>query len=472
MQRPGRERRAAPLLAWGLAALGACGGHNNPCVPCAAAELDETGSAPITAVEAGVEEVQVGPAAGMVGEPTFQLSAWYRDANQKVISGRFDPFVWELDPDTDGGVTPYGLVTLKPAAASDLTVRVKNDAGTLADQVTLKRWADAATVGVSSDVVEAAHQPREPPNAVLLEEVSLEDTCTWGAARAFVGLAAVGRQRKVPCSVVILSAGNALVYQQPTSWTNPFTPGLAAPLDLEITVFIAVTGRTASLLSNAAFSTDDLTNAVAAGAMAQAALDVTWANMVFEANRVGIRLKATYVQLDPSTPDLAGTVGAHPFDCSKPRGLPARDRNNAAVSYQYDKEALSVYYVDWIDYPSDPRHAGARGVHCHFWYLGSPGPVVFISYSRHSTITLAHEISHALGLVDEEEALGVTNVMNNLSSDGPLGADARSRLSVGQVFRMNVWNDSWITKVHPAARIPRLCRTWMDPCPPVALDAR
>jgi hypothetical protein len=133
---------------------------------------------------------------------------------------------------------------------------------------------------------------------------------------------------------------------------------------------------------------------------------------------------------------------------------------------------LSVYYVDWIDYPTDPLHAGARGVHCHFWQQGQYGPVIFISYTKHSTITLAHEIGHALGLDDEEEALGALNLMHNLLPDGPLGADARSRLTVGQVFRMNVWNDSWVRFILPTPRPTRLCRTNNEPCPPVALDAR
>jgi hypothetical protein len=97
------------------------------------------------------------------------------------------------------------------------------------------------------------------------------------------------------------------------------------------------------------------------------------------------------------------------------------------------------------------------------------GPVIYVSYTKHSTITLAHEIGHALGLKDEEERLGSLNLMHNLLPDGPLGADARSRLTVGQVFRMNVWDGSWMAKL-PSA-VTRVCRT-SNPCPAMTFDAR
>jgi hypothetical protein len=449
-----------------------CGGRAEPCVPCVAADndLDQAGAGAIASVQAHVDEVQVGPVSGTTpASHEFQLFAWYEDADGTQISGRFDPFVWEL-PSTEGSADPYGLVTLKAGPTSDVSVTVRDDGGAFSDQITLKRWQDVATAGASSDVVEAAHTAKRPPSAVLLEERAADNSCAWGRGRAFVGIAAVGQQSGLPCSLSLFSTDHAAVYEEAiTSWVSPFKPALSAPLDLDVTIFIAVTGRSASLLSGFALtSTDQLAKDMATAAAALASMDVTWANLAFEANRVGIRIKPTYITIDPTTPELAKTVGAHPFKCAKPRGLPKPPQ----APYQYDEEAISVYYVDWIDYPTDPIHAGARGVHCHFWNQGKPGPVIFISYTKHSTITLAHEIGHALGLDDEEEALGVLNLMHNLAPDGPLGADARSRLTVGQVFRMNVWNDSWITTVPTATRPTRLCRTASEPCPPVDLDAR
>jgi hypothetical protein len=87
---------------------------------------------------------------------------------------------------------------------------------------------------------------------------------------------------------------------------------------------------------------------------------------------------------------------------------------------------------------------------------------------RHSAVTLTHEIGHALGLNDEGTALGVDNVMYSLSPDGPLGASARSRFTVGQVFRMNVWNYSYLTVGSTTA--PKRSCDYLDPCPTVDFD--
>lgn len=473
------KRTAAILTGWVVCAtaIGGCGGRAEPCVPCVATELDEAGRGEIASVEADLAEVQVGPLPGAATpDRTFQLSAWYLDATNEVITGRFDPFIWTFDPEPEGTTDPFGKVTIStfPTAPGDATVRVGSGDGKFTDAVTLSRWPDAATAAATgTDVVEVHHGTKLPPSVVLLEEAS-SGICTWGQARAFVGIAAVGEQAEKPCSVSLLSADRAMLFQQQPSdaWkTSKARISLdpANPRALPVTVFIAVTGRSVSQLSGLALtSTAQLAADVSAGAKALAQLDVTWANMAYEANRVGITIDASYVVLEPTTPELAKMVGADPFKCSKPRGLAVPDAD-PAKPFQYDPDAISVYYVDWIDYPSDPTHPGARGVHCHSWLQGTKGPVIFISYTKHSTITLAHEIGHALGLEDEEDRLGALNVMHNLLPDGPLGADARSRLTVGQVFRMNVWNGSWIT-TRTVGAPKRLCRM-SDPCPPVDLDA-
>jgi hypothetical protein len=468
-----QDVRVLLALAGGSVAVGACAGRSAPCVPCAEADLGESDPPEIASIAATVENVQVGRAGGSSGERTFQLSAWYLDAAQRVISGRFDPFVWELDP-AEGYVSPLGLVTLNFSSGSDATVRVTSPDGTLADAVVLKRWLSPTAAGAASDVVEAGHGPKFPPSAVFLEERQADGTCTWGTARAFVGLVAVGAQNKTPCSLSLLSANHAMVYRNDISnvqWTKPFQPTLASPRPLKVRVFIAVTGRTASQLSGFPLSdTDQLVEDVAAGAEAQAKVDVTLANMLFEANRTGIHIDADFEPLDLSISDLGGRVGADPFSCKQPRTvLTEFDPANPTAPFEYDPAAINVYYVDWIDYPTDPLHPGARGVHCHYVNKGLNGPVIYVSYTKHSTITLAHEIGHALGLKDEEERLGSLNLMHNLLPDGPLGADARSRLTVGQVFRMNVWDGSWMAKL-PSA-VTRVCRT-SNPCPAMTFDAR
>ena len=57
--------------------------------------------------------------------------------------------------------------------------------------------------------------------------------------------------------------------------------------------------------------------------------------------------------------------------------------------------------------------------------------------------------------------------------DGPLAADVRSQLTLGQVFRMNVSNDSWLNNnrgPRTGATI-RICGIG-GRCPPQDFDAR
>jgi hypothetical protein len=293
-----------------------------------------------------------------------------------------------------------------------------------------------------------------------------------------VGAAEVGEQTHDPCSLSLLSADRAMLFTENLSIPSWTTPGTRRPFPLgggrralDIRVFIAVTGRTASILSGIPLSNSaQLATDVANAAAAQAKTDVDWANLVLEANRVGIVLNASFKILDPATPDLADKVGAQPYDCGKPPSMTANEQDPNKPEFAYDPNTLSVYYVDWIDYPTDPLHPGSRGIGCH-WTIGATtaAPIIYVSYTRHSSITLAHELGHVLGLNDEESALGEINVMANLAPDGSLGADARSRLTVGQVFRMNIWEDSWLAR--PTGAPKRFCDA-AQPCPPVTTDAQ
>jgi hypothetical protein len=434
----------------------------------------------LTSIEASVPEVQVTPAQVVTGADKtrrFRLSAWYRDAEQRIVVGYLRP-EWAFTPEPDGSVDDQGGVTIGTFPGSnsaEATVKVrKPDDEKIFATVKLTRWHDVAAAVSAGDVIDLADQVQEaddPPRVALIEEDNW-GTCIWGTPRAFVGAAAVGEQNSIPCSLTVLSADKAMFFEQgitDTKWTQKaqtFQPRPAAPRVVKITVFVAVSARTAAQLTNSARASPGLTSSVIADAMSQAAVDVATANTLFAANRVGIRVVAQYIQLAGTPEQLAADIGADPFDCYKPRQL---TDPQGSPGYAHEPSTISVYYVDRIAYPKDPLYAGSRGVQCPFWYSGTEGPVIYVSYTRHSTVTLAHEIAHALGLNDEEEELGVLNVMYNLADDGPLGADARSQFTVGQVFTMNVWN--WSYLIVGSAAPQRNCNQW-DPCPGMSLDVR
>jgi hypothetical protein len=471
---------AAGLRRLGIVAIATewasgCGGSS-----CKCDSADDAAFAPkVASLEAGLEEVQVIPPVSPWPDRRFQLTAWYRDADGKIISGRFNPMKWSFTPAGDGSVEEgrVAVTTFPTSASTGATAKAeKDDDASISDEVMVTRWANAAAPAAKGDVVVAEHDRDKPPSVVLLEE-SDGTACTWGRAWAFVGAAGVGEQSHNPCSLSLLSADRAMVFQEtvPTSWAangTSRTVGLTARTTLNVRVFIAVTGHTASILSGIPLSNSaQLATDVADAAAAQAKTDLDWANMVLEANRVGIVLNPSFKILEPTTPDLEAKVGAQPYDCNVlPMNMSVNEKNPADPAFAYDQNTLSIYYVDWIDYPTDPLHPGSRGINCH-WTTGSvvAAPIIYVSYTRHSSITLAHELGHVLGLNDEEATLGEINVMHNLAPDGSLGADARSRLTVGQVFRENIWEDSWLPRTTSGPT--RFCDA-TSPCPPVTIDAR
>jgi hypothetical protein len=413
----------------------------------------------ITGIRAGPRSVQAVPSAGGDGSRSFRLFAWFKDGDS-LVGGRTEPMTWKMDP-SDGTPDGAGLIALKnfPANNSDVaSIRVfQTGKDAIADEVKITRWANPAAATASASAVTAGHTPGQVPSVALIEEHT-DQGCRWGEPRAFIGAAAVGRQTGSPCSVSVFSGDQAMSFEDNPGRTRWVAgewsagaaphPGLAGqPLKLPVTIFLTDAGSGA-------------TDATQSGAPSNTAVDqealardeVERANMLYQDNRIGVVIDVKkYVHIPPE--DVLIRVGADPFDCSLPHGL---GRNPAEGSYAYEPSHVSVYYVDRINFPPDPAAPRVRGVECHFWYSGNPagnppgeGPVVYISTSHHSAVTLAHELGHVLGLNDEE-FLGGLNIMNSLLPDGPLGAEARSLLTVGQGFRMNVWNDSWIT-----TRLPR-----------------
>jgi hypothetical protein len=456
-------------------------------------------------IRASLDTVQLTPPpptgnAAATPSRVFLLSARHVDAAGNILVGPAS-MQWGFEPGAEGSANQSGEVTVSsfPTTGSLLGRATVSGAG-MNDAVLLKRWANPRSAAAEADVVEVLEtQPLSvgPPSVVLVEEAS-ELACRWGQPRAFLGAAAVGQQGLNPCSVFLLSAHNAIVFQDnergdqwpPGTWAaNGAAVSLnpTARLKVDLTVFIAPPdgnlGANQALQQQQSASPSAATLGVDPVLLAKN--DVDLAKTLYQANRTGIEINVKGYHSLLYTPDQLTRLGADPYDCIRPVKLPA---NPNRPDFSYDSAAVSVYYVPTIQFPPDPAYPRVRGIQCHFWYSGNPmvgnpaavddprrgrppgnGPVVYISYGHHSPVTLAHELGHALGLKDEEGRLGPVDIMHNLLPDGDLGANARSDLTVGQVFRMNVWNDSYLnTRLPPPPQ--RTCDA-VYPCPPAELDA-
>jgi hypothetical protein len=437
-------------------------------------------------VHAGLEDVQIAPKAAATAQSAsrkFQLFAWYRGKSKNVMPGP-GPLTWSMQ--LNGGTTnpSSGEVTISafPTAGSRAGEARVGD-GSDADTVKVKLWANAAAATSEGDVLEITEPAAatggpttllaEAPSIALLESRTSAGGCRWSDPFPFMSALSVGEQTAIPCSLALFFPRNGMLFQDPVTdpgWLQKGARFSLAPkkrLPVRITVFLAVTQAPAPQQPSTPQPNQQMPDP-----KQLAELDVERANLILEESRAGLQIEAEYKEL-PLTSDLPLRIGADPYDCVLTPMLPSDPNKD---DYSYNPYRISVYYVDRINYPPDPVHPRVRGVQCHHWYSGNPtvgtppgsGPVVFISYSHHSPVTLAHEIGHALGLNDVEERLGNRDVMHNLLPDGPLGADARSHLTIGQVFRMNVWDDSWINTRTPKP-LQRACDT-KQPCPEEETD--
>jgi hypothetical protein len=430
-------------------------------------------------METAPVNVQVSPD---LNQPrSFRLYAWYRQ-DDSIVPGRADPQDWNFsspDGSVNGGVVSIQTFPTAGSTTAEVVVHKTGKPG-VAGKSLLRLWADPGAAQNEGDVVNAPHQRGMPPSVVLIEQKDGSGSCRWGTPIAFVGTAAVGEQTVNPCSLSLFSADHGMVFQEnrggsqwpPTAWPTKGAAFSLQPgdrLKIPVTIFmIAPTPTNAPTSGTTSPQTmADIQN------MAKEEVDL--ANAIYETNGLGIQIDVHKYQPLLGTPEeLTIKVGADPYDCILP---PTLESNPANPDYAYDSSRVSVYYVSRINFPAGQTGSGVRGIQCHFWYSGNAlhepaakGPVVYVAYTRHSTTSLAHEIGHALGLNDEDGNLGTVNLMYNLAPDGPLGADARSRLRVGQVFRTNVWTDSWINTRWPPP-LHRSCDV-VEPCPELGLDVQ
>ena len=204
--------------------------------------------------------------------------------------------------------------------------------------------------------------------------------------------------------------------------------------------------------------------------------DLDRARTLYDQNRTGLTFTETKFVTSASLSEAqVATIGTN---CRQADGLKS--------STLYASDRINVYFVPSIMIDYDFTN---RGYNC---FEKKPGNtdgapnIIYISVLRHSPTTLAHELGHGLGLqgaaghTGEEgttyiEGFESVNIMwTGLDSDE---AAAKDQFSLGQGFRMNADERSWLNrtkassspgpgsrKCHPSGPKNKI------PCPPLAFD--
>jgi hypothetical protein len=169
--------------------------------------------------------------------------------------------------------------------------------------------------------------------------------------------------------------------------------------------------------------------------------DIAVANSILADSRMGAEIVITETVIV----EAGGEVGFS--DCITGDGVTAA----------HDKpDMLNIYYLNNLG-------TGARGLTCSWRDAPSAGglrpAVIYVGNTGHSSTTFVHEVGHALGLTlpgrghsDPLAGFDYTNVMAAVNWDRD--PRARTRFSVGQVFRMNADSASWLSWANDASNHP------------------
>jgi hypothetical protein len=183
---------------------------------------------------------------------------------------------------------------------------------------------------------------------------------------------------------------------------------------------------------------------------------------LFRENRVGVLFEPKIRKLPDATAAQTVRNGVDPYswDCL------ALDPIKATSSF-YTANALNIYYVDM---PVGGKNCAIKptpGACVYDTTAYPPGDanITFLGTAA-SLTTLAHELGHAYGL-RPAKCKGHTEGIPGFASDnlmctGPSCVN-RSKLTLGQVFRMNTyadegWGGTMLIPNNVPSRVPRLCK--------------
>ncbi len=311
--------------------------------------------------------------------------------------------------------------------------------GLLLLSILLARPDDAACQ--TYDVVELTDQSANEISIVLLDGMR-DRTCLNDEVLRARGSLKVGNM--IPgdseCSseIAVFSTGHAMaMYAPEDSWPEAagdvVTVALKSPLKVKVSVWL-----------------------VRPNAKAEANAALTHAGAVYADNKTGIAF--THRIQDVADDPLARQVTA--LSCENVLQL--------SQSNFYEPGRINVYYVN------EPWLAST-------FYTGrsckKDRSVIFIGPAA-NLATLAHEFGHAFSLFGNKKDGGHSDPAdgfdnNNLMAGG--GPPTRSHVSLGQAFRFNVDERSWLNENEVRKGPTRLCPAKQPSgpdrlCPPVGLD--
>jgi hypothetical protein len=372
------------------------------------------------------------------GSRTFLVQALFRDSG-----GDAEPpsaLTWSTSVSavtvTPAGTTATVFVPATMAPGTVVTITATTGSVTATALAVVDPGAEGGVDHVAAD-----DSPGEPPPIYYLSAAGAAG-CAGDRAGAFVTRATLGAL-DAGCArseaAVFSSAGRPLLAPA-FAWSSGSDlvngVGSGKLIDIPLRLVIGVPAP----------------DAKAAGAAAS--VDRLVSDDVLAMARAGLR-----TTLDPAD-SLEIPIADERLSCAT---IPAAGDPAAPIATR-----LNIYYVPAV------TDAGTevRGVWC-------PPNVVLVSTGFRLPHTLAHEMGHALGLI--EPASGHTGLVagfhsdNLMSSGASAGADFRTQVSVGQIYRMHRDGRSWLNRISMPGLVPAPFACVCDPysaatCPPLGVD--
>ena len=340
--------------------------------------------------------------------------------------------VW-LSVDSTAGHRVWLKVIGDPPEGASATVTATVAAMTTNPAATV--FVEGAVADAGDDRVRVFYEVDAPPAIALINGMRPDGpnlTCAVDELAALVRVADL-TNLTANCPDITDADGNVALFESRrrmvlhnTTWTTPLNDVDGAPLQgvrrqLPIAVWVALDGRNLDPMA-------DL-DSLRSFALVASLLDKGEANAILARGRAGIMLR---VQNGfPRRIDDQPSIDALGSDCA------AAD----ALVGNREPGMLNVYYLDDLG-------GTLRGFMCPR-NAGRAEDVIYVSWAARSTTTLAHEVGHSLSLLFPRDGhteglpgFDVTNLMASFNDD--FDARNRDRLSLGQAFRLNVDEASWL----------------------------